>query len=205
VRALLLVDLQNDFMPGGALAVEQGDAVVPVANRLAPHFPLVVASQDWHPADHASFAANHPGKRPGDHVVLDGLDQVLWPRHCVQHTFGAELVSSLRRERVHAVFPKGTESRLDSYSALFDNAHRRATGLGDWLSERSVSKLVVLGLATDYCVLHTVLDAAGLGFRVLVVEDGCRGVGLARGDVERAWIRMREAGASVVRADALCP
>jgi nicotinamidase/pyrazinamidase len=198
MRALLLVDLQYDFCPGGALAVPCGDEVIAVANRLMPHFPIVAASQDWHPREHKSFAANHPGKKPFETIDLDGLPQVLWPAHCVQGTRGAELHDGLDRARITEVFRKGTDPAVDSYSAFFDNGKRKATGLAEWLRERWISRLYVLGLATDYCVKHSVLDALALGFEVWLIEDGCRGVELAPGDSERAIAKMRGEGAAVV-------
>lgn len=203
MKALVLVDIQNDFLPGGALEVPQGDEVIPVANRIQPDFDLVVATQDWHPPDHGSFAANHPGKRPGAVIELDGLEQILWPVHCVQGTPGAELAPGLDTSRVQCVFRKGTDPRIDSYSALFDNAHRRSTGLGDSLRIRGVEAVYLVGLATDYCVKYSALDAAELGFRTFVVEDGCRGIDLEPGDVERALDEMRKAGVTVLRSDEL--
>ena len=203
MRALLLVDLQYDFCPGGALAVPQGDETVAVANRLAPHFSTVVTTQDWHPADHGSFAASHPGKHPGEMIDLAGQLQVLWPVHCVQNTRGAELHDALDRQRVTEVFRKGTDRSFDSYSAFFDNGKRKATGLAEWLRERWITRLYVMGLATDYCVKHTVLDARSLGFDVWVIEDGCRAVELKPGDGERALAEMRGAGAAIVESGAI--
>lgn len=200
VRALLLVDLQNDFMPFGALPVAGGDAVVPVANALIPRFSLVVASQDWHPADHGSFASAHPGTLPGDVVDLGGVSQVLWPDHCVQDMPGASFHSGLDIGGVDHVVRKGADPAVDSYSAFFDNDRRRDTGLAAYLEERGAEELVIMGLATDYCVRATVLDACGLGFGVTVIEDGCRGVDVTPGDSERAFAEMRSAGARVIRA-----
>ena len=198
MKALILVDLQNDFLPGGALPVPDGNAVLPLANRLQAYFELVVATQDWHPADHGSFAANHPGKRPGDVVDLDGLEQVLWPVHCVQNTAGAAFAKSLDLYRVVKIFQKGTDPRTDSYSGFFDNGRRRSTGLGDYLKEKGVSDAYVLGLATDYCVKYTALDARRLGFRTFVIEDACRGVGLKPGDLAKAVDEMRSSGVTMV-------
>ena len=205
-RALILVDIQNDFMPGGALAVPEGDAVVPVANALMPHFDIVVASQDWHPLDHGSFASNHVGREPGELGELAGLPQVMWPDHCVQETAGAEFVEELDFGRAPGgveVFQKGTDPSIDSYSAFFDNGHRKATGLGEWLKERAVDEVVILGVATDYCVKYTALDAAQLGFEVTLVEDGCRAVNLTPTDGAAAIEEMREAGVRVISSDAL--
>jgi len=199
--ALIVVDIQNDFVPGGALAVPDGDAVVPVANRVMPRFELVVATQDWHPAGHASFAGRHPGRAVGDMIELDGVEQVLWPDHCVAGTSGAQFVDELDIERFERVFRKGTDPRIDSYSGFFDNSRRKATGLGDYLSERGVRRAWVLGLATDYCVRFTALDARGLGFETVLIEDGCRGVELEPGDVARALDEMTAAGVRVVGSD----
>ena len=201
--ALVLVDIQNDFCPGGALAVAEGDQVVPVANRLARRFDLVVATQDWHPSEHKSFAVNHPGKRPGEVIELGGLEQVLWPAHCVQGTPGAELRADLERGAIERVFTKGTDPEIDSYSGFFDNGHRKATGLADYLRQRGVDRVVVMGLATDYCVKYTALDAAAEGFAVTLVEDGCRGVDLSPGDSAAAVAEMREAGVELTVSDEL--
>ena len=198
MKALLLVDIQNDFCPGGALAVPDGDAVVPIANRLMKQYPLVVATQDFHPRAHRSFAANHPGKEVYDLVELEGLPQVLWPEHCVQGSYGADFHPALDLSGVHAVFQKGTDTSIDSYSAFYDNAHRRETGLGAYLREQGVDEIHVLGLATDYCVKFTALDGVKLGLRVTVIEDGCRGVELTPGDVEAAKAEMRAAGVTFV-------
>lgn len=200
MRALVLVDIQNDFCPGGALAVPGGDAVVPVANRLMPRFDLVVATQDWHPADHGSFAVNR-GAEPYQLGELGGLPQVLWPAHCVQGSAGAAFHPALDQSRITRVFPKGTDASIDSYSGFYDNGKRKATGLGDYLRGRGVDELFVLGLATDYCVRATALDAVGLGFAVTLVADGCRGVGLQPGDVEGAVAELRGAGVRVVTSD----
>jgi len=173
MNCLVIVDLQNDFLPGGTLAVPEGDAVVPVANKLQESFDLVVATQDWHPANHGSFAANHPARKPFEQIELDGLSQTLWPVHCVQGTKGAELSPDLRRDSIVKIFPKGTDPVIDSYSGFFDNGHRKATGLGDWLKSKRVTEVFVCGLATDYCVKFTALDAVSLGFKTNLVEDGC--------------------------------
>lgn len=198
MNALILVDIQNDFLPGGALAVPKGDEVVAVANRLLPRFKLVVATQDWHPAEHGSFAANHHGRRVGEVIELGGLPQVLWPVHCVQNTGGALFAPGLDTARVERVFPKGCDPAVDSYSGFFDNDHRRATGLGDYLRGRGVTRVTILGLATDYCVKYTALDARELGLEVELIEEGCRGVNLKDGDAERAIEVMTARGVVVV-------
>lgn len=201
MKGLLLVDIQNDFCPGGALAVPRGDEVVAVANHLMARFPLVVATQDWHPADHGSFAINHPGKKPYDMGELAGLPQVMWPAHCVQGTSGAAFHPALDQSRITRVLAKGTDAQIDSYSGFFDNGKRKATGLGDELHSRGVDEIFVMGLATDYCVRATALDGVALGFRVALIVDGCRGVELQPGDVDRALADLRAAGVRIVRSD----
>lgn len=200
-RALILVDIQNDFLPGGALEVGDGNAVVPVANTLMQHFDLVVASKDWHPANHGSFAANHPWRKPGQVIDLNGLDQILWPIHCVQESYGAEFARDLQDEQIEKIFYKGTDPEIDSYSAFFDNAHRRATGLGDYLKEQGIQEVYLVGLATDYCIKFTALDALELGFKTYVVTDGVRGIEQEAGDVERALQQMQERGARLVKSE----
>jgi nicotinamidase/pyrazinamidase len=203
MKALLLVDIQNDFLPGGALEVPRGDEVIPVASRLARSADLVVATKDWHPPDHKSFAPNHPGRKPGDVIDLNGTEQVLWPPHCVQHTPGSELAPGLETSQIAEIFYKGIDPEIDSYSAFFDNRHLRATGLGDYLRERGAEEIFIAGLATDYCVRWTALDAAELGFGTVVVEDGCRGIDLNPGDIKRALEEMRRAGVRIVGSDSL--
>lgn len=198
MKALLLVDLQNDFLPGGALAVADGGDVIPVANRLQLLFSRVIATKDWHPADHGSFASNHPGRAVGDSIELGGQPQVLWPDHCVRGTRGSDFAPGLDTSEVEKVFYKGTDPGVDSYSAFFDNAHLRSTGLDDYLRETGVDEIYVLGLATDYCVRYTAFDALRSGYKVHVVEDGCRGVDLEPDDSERALEEMREAGVDVI-------
>jgi nicotinamidase/pyrazinamidase len=200
MKALIIVDVQNDFLPGGALAVPDGDLVIPVINRLQPDFEVIVATQDWHPPDHGSFAANHPGRHPGEVIELDGLSQVLWPVHCVAGTVGAEFSPILERDRWACVFRKGTDRQIDSYSGFFDNGHRQSTGLGDYLRERGVETVYLAGLATDYCVKFTALDAVELGFKTCLIEDACRGVNLNAGDVDAALDECRRAGAVVLRS-----
>lgn len=197
MKALLLIDIQNDFLPGGSLAVREGDAIIPVVNRLAPRYEHVVATQDWHPADHLSFASQHPGRSVGEMVQLDGLDQVLWPNHCVRGTPGAEFAATLDASEIDHVIRKGTDRTIDSYSGFFDNARRKATGLETHLRERGIDELHIAGLATDYCVKFTAIDGADLGFRVVVLEDAARGVELNPGDCRLAFDKMREAGVVV--------
>lgn len=203
MRVLILVDLQNDFMPGGALPVTAGDETVAVANAVMPAFDLVVATQDWHPPDHGSFVTQHSGKRVGDITVLGGIEQVVWPVHCVQGTLGAAFHGELDIGRFDEVFQKGTDPSIDSYSGFFDNDHRSDTGLGEALRRRGVRELHVMGLATDYCVKFTVLDGLELGFATHVIEDGCRAVELRPGDGEAALAEMVKAGARRVRSASL--
>lgn len=207
-RALLLVDLQNDFCAGGALAVPEGDSTIDIANDLIQQCrsrnEAVVASQDWHPANHGSFASVQ-GKPPYTAGVLDGLAQTWWPDHCVQNSEGALLHPLLNAQDIDAVFHKGENPAVDSYSAFFDNGHRYKTGLDAWLQERKISELVVLGLATDYCVKFTVLDALNLGYSVTVITDGCRGVNLNPQDSLTAFQDMSAAGATLMTlADFSC-
>jgi nicotinamidase/pyrazinamidase len=194
MKALIVVDIQNDFCPGGALAVRDGDQVVAIANQLMAKFDLVVATQDWHPKNHGSFAANHAGKKPYDMSELFGLPQVLWPVHCVQGSPGAAFHPQLEVKRLTKIFPKGTDPTVDSYSGFFDNGRRQATGLDEYLKARTINEVSVLGLATDYCVKYTALDAAELGFKTSLVVDGCRGVELQAGDVDKAIAEMRQHG-----------
>lgn len=202
-RALILVDIQNDFIPGGALAVAEGDRIVPIANRVQSAFDLVVATQDWHPANHGSFASQHPGRKPGDVIDLNGIAQVLWPDHCVQGSKGAEFHPRLDASRIARIFQKGVDPEIDSYSGFFDNGHRRGTGLAEYLRSKHVTDVYIAGLATDYCVKFTSLDARTLGLRTFVIEDACRGVNLAPGDSATALDQMRAAGVNVVTSDDL--
>ena len=197
-KALILTDIQYDFVPGGTLAVPKGDEIVPVANRLMPEYDLIIATQDWHPADHKSFASRHPGKKIGEVIELGGLKQVLWPDHCVQGTRGAELVEGLNKKHIDKIIRKGTDPEIDSYSGFFDNDHRQSTGLGDFLKEQSVDEVHVIGLATDYCVKYTVLDSIGLGFNTFIILEGCRGIDMNPGDCKKAVDEMKQAGAIII-------
>jgi nicotinamidase/pyrazinamidase len=201
MHALLLIDIQNDFLPGGALAVPHGDQVIAVANQEMRRADYVVATQDWHPANHGSFASQHEGLAVGDQFELDGLPQIAWPDHCVQGTYGAALAAELRTERIDHIVHKGTRPEIDSYSAFFDNGHRQGTGLDEHLRSIGVRHLSVMGLATDYCVKFTVLDALQLDYPTRVLLAGCRGVNLRDGDVERAIDEMRASGADIIEPD----
>lgn len=204
MNCLVIVDVQNDFCPGGALPVQEGDRVVPVINRLLDRFDRVVATQDWHPPGHLSFAANHPGRTPGEVILLAGLEQVLWPVHCVQDTPGAEFHPDLDLSRIQAVFRKGVDPEVDSYSGFFDNGRRRSTGLEEYLRREGVEEVYIGGLATDYCVRWTALDAVRLGFRTWVIEDACRGVELRPGDTAAALAEMAQTGVQIIHSNDLC-
>jgi nicotinamidase/pyrazinamidase len=193
---LIVVDVQNDFCPGGALAVRDGDAVVPVVNRLAARFAHVALTQDWHPPDHRSFASAH-GKAPFETVPMPYGDQTLWPDHCVQGTTGAAFHPDLDVPRAEFIVRKGYRREIDSYSAFFENDHRTPTGLGGYLRERGFSHVYLCGLATDYCVHYSALDARKLGFDVTVIENACRAIDLA-GSLETAKAAMIRAGAQLI-------
>jgi nicotinamidase/pyrazinamidase len=190
---LLVIDVQNDFCTGGALAVPDGEAVVPVVNRLMPRFPVVVLTQDWHPAGHRSFASSHAGRKPFETIELDYGEQVLWPDHCVQGTAGARFHPELDLDRAALFVRKGSDPEIDSYSALYENDKRTPTGLAGWLRERQVGALFLVGLATDFCVRYSALDARHAGFEVSVVEEAVRGIDL-EGSVAATWAELDRAG-----------
>lgn len=198
MKALIVVDVQNDFLPGGNLAVPEGDEVVPFINGVMPEFQLVVATQDWHPADHGSFASQHPGKEPGQIIELNGLDQILWPDHCVQHSFGASFASGLNIEQIEHVVRKGSDPGVDSYSGFFDNGHKVDTGLNDLLKEKDVDTIYIAGLAGDVCVAFTALDGASLGYKTFLYKQGTRAVNLKEGDFEKALKEMQNAGVTII-------
>ncbi len=200
MKALILVDLQNDFCNFGALAVKGGNDVIPIANRLMEKFELVVATQDWHPADHESFAAVHYFRQPGQVMNLHGLEQVLWPIHCVQGTFGAEFVQELNTNKITKVFPKGTDKTVDSYSGFFDNGKRGDTGLHAYLQEKNVTEVYVMGLALDYCVKFTATDAIELGYKTHLILDGTRAVNLEPNDGEKAVDFLKSLGVTVIES-----
>ncbi len=199
MEALLVVDIQNDFAPSGALAVPDGDTIVPVVNQFQTLFDLVVATQDWHPEDHESFAVHH-NKSPGEVIQLRGIEQILWPVHCVQHTPGADFIPSLDTARINHVLQKGINKRIDSYSGFFENDRQTATGLESYLRDLKVTDIYIVGLATDYCVKYTALDAQMLGFKTYVVEDATRGVNLNPGDVEKAIQEMKSKKIQIVQS-----
>lgn len=201
MKALILVDLQNDFCPLGALAVKEGEQIIPLANQLMDKFELVVATQDWHPANHGSFAANHLWRKPGQVIDLYGLPQILWIMHCVQGSFGAEFVASLQTEKITKVFQKGTDPTVDSYSGFFDNGKRNSTGLADFLNKKGVTTVYIMGLATDYCVKYTAEDAVDLGFETYLITDGCRGVNLQVDDSDKAIAFLKSKGVKMVTSE----
>jgi nicotinamidase/pyrazinamidase len=190
---LLIVDVQNDFCPGGALAVPDGDAIVPAVNRLAGSFAHVILTQDWHPPGHASFASSHPGRRPFDAIEFSYGTQVLWPDHCVQGTPGAGFHPELEVPHAELVVRKGFRSAIDSYSAFRENDRRTPTGLAGYLSERGFERLTLCGLATDFCVAFSAIDGREAGFEVSVVTSACRGIDV-EGSLARAMRSMNEAG-----------
>jgi nicotinamidase/pyrazinamidase len=190
---LLIIDVQNDFCPGGALAVADGDAVVPVVNRLIERFDHVVLTQDWHPSGHSSFATAHPGSAPFETIGMAYGQQTLWPDHCIQGTPGAAFHPKLATERAELVIRKGFRSAIDSYSAFYENDRRTPTGLAGYLRERGLRRIFLAGLATDFCVHYSAMDARRLGFDTVLIEDGCRAIDLA-GSLDAARAAMAEAG-----------
>jgi len=198
MKALILVDLQNDFFPLGALAVDEAEKTIPIANELMDKFDLVVATQDWHPADHGSFAANYLWRYPGQEIELNGLPQILWTIHCVNGTFGAEFHQALDTDKIDKIFQKGTDKTIDSYSGFFDNGKRKATGMEEYLKEKGVTEVYIMGLATDYCVKFTAFDSVELGFKTHLIVEGCRGVNLEAGDADKALVEMKEKGVELI-------
>lgn len=204
MSALVIVDLQNDFLPGGSLGVPNGDEVIAVINRLQKkNFDLIVATKDWHPIGHISFASSHPAKEPGDRVAVEGFPQTLWPDHCIQNTLGAEFSKNLSQEKITKIFHKGTDPKIDSYSAFFDNLHAKSTGLGEYLKGMGIGKVYLAGLTTDYCVKFSALDALSHGFETYVIVDACRPVNLESGDEAAAFREMERGGAHLVREEDL--
>ena len=188
MKTLVIVDVQNDFMPGGALAIAKGDEIVPVINRIQTRFDLVVSTQDWHPRDHKSFASQHAGRKPFDTVDLDGLTQTLWPDHCVQGSPGAEFHKDLDMRKTEAVFRKGTDPGIDSYSGFYDNGHRRKTGMAGYLRDRGAHDLYFCGLAAEICVYFTLMDALKEGFRATLLENAVRPLDAANFDAAKKEI-----------------
>lgn len=196
MKALIIVDVQNDFIPGGTLAVPDGAAIIPVINNLQPQFDLVVATQDWHPREHLSFASNHMGKAPFETIVLEGLEQVLWPDHCVQGSAGADFHKTLDTNRISAIVRKGMTPEIDSYSGFFDNGHRQTTGLAGLLRDQGVEKVYLCGLAADYCVYYTMKDALQQGFSATLITDATRALDVTRFEEMKA--ELSDLGGSLV-------
>jgi len=196
MNALVIIDLQNDFMPGGALAVPGGDEIVPLINGLQESFDLVIATQDWHPSGHASFASSHENKKEFEVIKLDGLDQVLWPEHCIQNSEGAEFHPDLNSSKIEAILRKGTDIKIDSYSGFYDNAHLKSTGLAGYLREKKVERIYFAGLAAEYCVYFSIKDAISEGFECILIEDATRA--LDEGEFEKARIDILRKGGKIV-------
>jgi nicotinamidase/pyrazinamidase len=191
MKALIIIDMQHDFLPGGNLAVENGDQIIKSINDLQSRYDLVVATQDWHPIDHKSFVTAHPNKKPFEQIVLNGLNQILWPVHCVQGTRGAELVPELNQENISEIFRKGMDKEVDSYSGFFDNGRKKSTGMGDYLKEKGVTEVAVCGLALDYCVYFTADDALNLGFKTIIIEYASKPIDLAEYQLKKKDFQSR--------------
>jgi len=200
MKTLLIIDVQNDFCPGGALAVPGGDTIIPVINSLIPDFDAVIQTQDWHPEGHHSFASSHEGKDPYDTVEMDYGDQVLWPDHCVQGTRGAEFHPDLNTTKTEVIIRKGFRKEIDSYSTFYENDQKTPTGLTGYLRERGISEIYVAGLATDFCVKWSVIDGLKEEFTVHVIEDAVKGIDMD-GSVEQAWKEMKDAGAEITSSE----
>lgn len=201
MKTLIVIDAQNDFMPGGSLEVEDGDAIVPVVNRIQSRFDLIVCTQDWHPPEHVGFASNHKGKKPMDVVELDGTEQILWPDHCVQESKGAELHHDLDTSKVEAFFRKGVDPKIDSYSGFYDNGHKRSSGLAGYLREKGAKELHFCGLAADVCVYFSIKDALEENFAATLVGDATRA--LDNEKFEEYKKELGEKGAKFATSDAL--
>lgn len=203
MKALLLVDIQNDFLPGGSLEVKDGDKIIPAINSLqhSGMFDLIIATQDWHPADHLSFASNHPGSKPFDKIFLDGLEQILWPDHCIQDSYGADLSNILEVKKIEALFRKGMEKNIDTYSGFFDNGHKKNTGLAGYLRGRNIDEVFITGLAGDICVYFTMKDALELGFKATLIKDCTFPIDARR--FEETMLDLNKHGAKVVSSSEL--
>ncbi|WP_114778289.1 bifunctional nicotinamidase/pyrazinamidase [Botryobacter ruber] len=201
MEALLLIDIQNDFLPGGSLEVPEGDKIIEVVNRLQERFELVVATQDWHPKNHKSFASNHPGKKVYDVIELHGLEQILWPDHCVQDTPGADFPPELHTAKIEAIFRKGMDPEIDTYSGFFDNGHLKTTGLADYLRGKNVQQVYLTGLAGDICVYLSGIDSLQEGFDTYFIEDATRP--LNQEEYQRVMKIYREKGGKVIQSSEL--
>jgi len=201
MKTLIIIDPQNDFMPGGSLSVPNGDEIIPIVNKLQEKFDLVIASQDWHPTGHASFASSHKGKNEFETIDLNGIEQVMWPEHCVQNTDGAEFHKDLETAKIEAIFRKGTNPEIDSYSAFYDNQHLKSTGLAGYLKEKKANDLYFCGLAAEICVHFTAKDAIKEGFKATVIEDAVRA--LNSEDFEKAKAELKELGGKIISSEAI--
>jgi len=198
MKALLLIDIQNDFIPGGALAVPEGDKIISIVNQLQPQFDLVVATQDWHPTHHKSFASSHPGYSTFEKIDLNGLEQVLWPDHCLQNSWGAAFSPELQMQQVEAIFRKGTNPDIDSYSGFYDNGHRKTTGLADYLRGKQVKEVYLAGLAGDYCVYFSAKDALQEEFIIFLIDDAIRAINYD--DYQLAKDDIRQKGGKIINS-----
>lgn len=198
--ALIIIDVQNDFCPGGALAVPDGDAILPAIAHLSTHFTNIILTQDWHPSDHHSFASNHQGRKPYETISLAYGDQVLWPDHCIQGEVGAEFHNNLDINQAQLIVRKGFRPKIDSYSAFFENDHQTTTGLSGYLHERGIEDLYFCGLATDFCVSYSAIDARKQGFAASVFMDSCRAIDL-NGSLEFAQTQMHQSGVTFLQSD----
>jgi len=196
MKTLIIVDPQNDFMPGGSLAVPQGDEIVPIINKFQKEFELVVATQDWHPKAHASFASTHQGKNEFETITLNGLDQIMWPDHCVQNTAGAAFHKDLDTAKIEAIFRKGTNKEIDSYSGFYDNGHKKSTGLKGYLKEKKATHLYFCGLAAEICVYFSAKDALKEGFNVSIIEDATRA--LNEKEFKKLKTELKEMGGEII-------
>jgi len=205
MKALLLIDIQNDFLPGGMVEVPDGDQVIPIALQIIDLFDCVLFIRDWHPANHCSFAANHLWRKPGQNLEWKGVDQLLWPMHCIQDSFGAELAFTLPQEKIHHQVFKGTDPDFDSYSGFFDNARKNPTDLASFLHEKGIKDLYLMGLPLEFGVRYTALDAVALGFRTWIVEEGCKALNAQPRDEELVWKELRDSGVSLISSSKIAP
>lgn len=201
MKTLILVDVQNDFTAGGALAVPGGDGIIEPINRIQDRFELVIATQDWHPLDHVSFASNHEGKKPFDVIDLNGMEQTLWPNHCIQGSRGAEFHPGLETNRIETVFRKGMAREIDSYSGFYDNGHRKTTGLAGYLREKGAEDLYFGGLAADICVYFTIRDALEKGFKATLIADAV--CPLVEEEYDEKRRELREQGVDIIKSGEL--
>jgi nicotinamidase/pyrazinamidase len=205
MKALLLVDLQNDYCEGGILEIRNSNVIIPIANALMQHFDIVIATQDWHPANHGCFAANHLWRKPGQVIDLNGLPQTLWTMHCVQNSFGANLTKNLTTERITKLIKKGTDAEIGSYSAFFDNGKRKQTELKEYLQSKNIDTVYIMGLEIDMGVKNTALDALGLGYQTYLIEDACRDLYFTEGNIENTQAEMIHKGVKLIHSTFILP